>query len=199
VKAAKPSDSAPPPSTSDVEIEVACICGQLLKLSTAFAGRRAKCPKCGRRFVVTYDKDPRTGEEVPTPFYLPATGPSTGETQELAPVEKAPTPPEDTQDSNVVLPPEETRSGKPETPSDSDLEVLPDELIPDPPRALFFICPCGKKLLARKKMYDRRVRCPYCQVRLLISLVFDDVERKFDIQPVRLDDERTGKTTFLKD
>lgn len=189
----QPHRPAPtPPSQPALQrLKFTCMCNQTLRLSTAQTGRRASCPSCGRRFVISFQRNPTTGEQVPAPVYISA--PASGQTTIAEAIQPGRTP--ETAEIPATPPPDETREAEP---TDSSLgeafrDVMEgidvDDLIPDPPKGLYFICPCGEKLIARKDMYDRRVRCPHCRKRILISLVYDDVAHQYDIQPVRLSDD----------
>jgi hypothetical protein len=59
-------------------------------------------------------------------------------------------------------------------------------LEPDPPERLLFPCPCGAPMVATKKDYDQKVRCPKCQTLMLASLLADPSTGTFAIEPLRV-------------
>jgi len=147
---------------------MACICGQLLRLTSAHDDKRCACPACGRKFLVTFAPDKETGTSILCPVYLDDSV-TTGQTF----VAELPAP----------APPAAAAQGR-----------LDDVIDPPPPPSIAFPCPCGRKLLARKEAYDRRVRCPDCGVRMLLSVVFEPAEKRHVVHPVRLDDAPSGET-----
>jgi DNA-directed RNA polymerase subunit RPC12/RpoP len=161
---ARAPEAPPPPAV----YEMACICGQLLRVTSSHDERRCACPSCKRKFLVTLAPDKRTGAILLCPVYLDDSV-TTGETFTAEP----PSPPDSV-------------SGK--------KGQLDDTIEPPPPPSISFSCPCGRKLLARASTYDRRVRCPDCGVRMLLSVVYDRASGRHVVQPVRLEDAPSGDT-----
>jgi len=139
--------------------QVACLCGRDLLAPGEGERGETGCDACGRRFALRWVRDPRTGEELAAPVYLDRA--VEGEAE--------------------VLPEAALQSDEAASP---DVPAPADESRPRPPRALYFVCACGAKLIGREETYGRRVRCPQCAVRLVLALVYDDVERRYDIEPL---------------
>ena len=78
--------------------------------------------------------------------------------------------------------------GKPVKPNPDSVGALDGDLVPDPPDKIGFTCACGVKLVARRKSYDKRMRCGSCRTLMLISVVYDPAGKKFDIEPFRVGD-----------
>jgi hypothetical protein len=152
------------PSIPAPEIfEIACLCGQLLRLRGGHAGKRCSCPACFRKFTVTFAED--RGRKVPVPLYLNDSV-TTGDTF-LA-----------------------------DAGSDPHVPALPEVEEPPLPDQLPFACPgCRKKMLVRRAVYDKRVRCPDCSARLLLTVVWSPSTRSHVVQPVRLSDPPSGDTS----
>jgi len=158
----------PRPAPAPTIHEMACICGQLLRLSSVLDEERCACPVCGRKFLVCFVSDPSTGAQVLTPVYVDDWHKS-GDTYVADLVSKSQAPP-------------------------SAKGALDDALEPQPPPQLSFPCPCGSELVAKRELYDRRVRCPKCGVRMLISVAYDPSAKRFAVHPVRLQDGPSGDT-----
>ncbi len=61
--------------------------------------------------------------------------------------------------------------------------------IPDPPDRLEFQCPCGKRLVAKRELYNRRSKCGACQSILLLNIVYRRDLETFEIDPFRISPE----------
>ena len=79
--------------------------------------------------------------------------------------------------------------GKPapvrEVPIESAVDASSGEAVP--PSRLEFHCPCGAKLTATSKTYDKHSRCAMCQTELLLNLVYDPESGTHEVVPFRLD------------
>lgn len=99
---------------------------------------------------------------------------------------------------DVVFPPTDPSGGRKSGHSQDSTAQLPalgsaDETqadssgglaaIPDPPDRIEFTCPCGKRLVATRELYDRRSRCAACQTVLLLNLVYRRDLGVFEIEP----------------
>lgn len=60
-------------------------------------------------------------------------------------------------------------------------------IIPNPPDRVEFACPCGRRLVATRELYDRRSRCAACGTVLLLNLVYKRDLGAFEIDPFRVD------------
>jgi len=68
----------------------------------------------------------------------------------------------------------------------------PQEKIP-------FSCPCGRKLVARPSLLDKRGKCPECGARLLLVGKTNPRTRRLEIHPLVLDDATgTGDTMVIE-
>ena len=68
----------------------------------------------------------------------------------------------------------------------------------DVPEQLPVTCTCGRTIPAKRSMYDKRVRCPSCGARLLLTLK-RDTARRYSIHPLILDDAPSGDTVLAED
>lgn len=186
--------AGPSPPNALVSYEMACICGQLLMVRDAADHKRCGCPTCGRKFLATFSTDPATKLKTLVPLYLDDIR-RQGDTY-VAERKEASPPPEVGADSKEALRGDTVLMPSPSQ-SPQGKGALDEAIFPEPPPAMYFICPCGSKLLARKEMYDRRVRCPDCDVRMIISLVYDAGAKMFDLKPVRVSDPPSGDTRAL--
>ncbi len=156
-----------PPAPPAAPVEFACLCGQLLRMSPSRGEKRCACPSCGRKFLLTFAADKASGRMAACPVYIDDAA-VTGET----------------------LIPEAPGSGAPAAKGGFD-----DALFPAAPAALAVACPgCARKMKVVKSFYDKRARCPDCQVRMLLTLVFDPATRKHTIEALRVSDGPSGDT-----
>lgn len=156
---------APPPPAV---VEMACICGQLLRLKADTDDeKRCACPVCLRKFLMTFIEE--KGRLIASPVYLDDTM-STGEThlaEAPGAVSRAP-------------------KGK---------GVVDDALGASPPDDLVCVCPqCSTKMRVKKTFYDKRAKCPKCPARLLLTVVYDPTTKVHSIQPLRVTDAPSGDT-----
>jgi DNA-directed RNA polymerase subunit RPC12/RpoP len=150
---------------------MACICGQLLRIRQELDQLRCVCPACRRKFEVRFVRDPQTGRTVLHPNYLNDAS-VTGETFTAE------------MPGGTTLP--------------SKRGVLDDALGPPPPPQIVFPCPqCGRKILAKRSAYDKRVRCPDCSSRMILTLIYDPATRTHTVLPVRVTDAPSGDTWML--
>jgi len=170
-----PAPGAARPAAAPRVHEMACICGQLLRIAELQESddeKRCGCPVCKRRFMATFTPDPKTGAAVLCPMYI-EDDTSTGDTH-MAEIPGA-------------------KPGRPSSKGQFD-----DDLEPQPPPQLSFACSCGKKLGVKKEVYDKRVRCPHCHIRMLINVIYDPAAKRFGIYPVRLNDAPSGDTWMME-
>ena len=66
------------------------------------------------------------------------------------------------------------------------------------PQKIPFYCPCGRKLVARPTMVDKRGRCPFCGARLLLVGKTDSKTQKVEIHPLTLEAPLSGDTFLLE-
>jgi DNA-directed RNA polymerase subunit RPC12/RpoP len=65
------------------------------------------------------------------------------------------------------------------------------------PEKLPFKCPCGRRLVSRPAMVDKRGKCPHCQARLLLVGKVNPKTRKLEIHPLVVESPRSGDTMVL--
>jgi DNA-directed RNA polymerase subunit RPC12/RpoP len=153
--------------------EMACICGQLLRIKQELDEQRCACPGCKRKFEVNFVTDPKTGKAVLQPMYLDEAEPPSGDTQ----IMELP--------GNVPL-------------SAAGGGLLDAAFGPPPPPQLIFPCPqCKRRMVAKKETYDKRVRCPDCQTRMVLTVIYDPERRAHGVEPVRVTDAPSGDTWLL--
>jgi hypothetical protein len=156
----------PPPPAAPKLHEMACLCGQLLRIREEDDEKRCTCPACRRKFEISFYDDPATKKKTLQPMYL-----------------------DDGSVSGDTFTAETPSGGPPEKRG-----ALDEAFGPPPPASLPFRCPCGRKLIARKEAYDKRVRCPDCGARMLVTLVYDPQKKAHSIQALRVTDAPTGDT-----
>jgi len=168
-KAAERAKS-PPPAPPPAIIEVACVCGQLLRMSEALDEKRCACPACGRKFLMTFTED--KGRKIGCPVYLDDSMAS-GDT--------------------IIAEAPGALSRAKRGPGGMD-----DALGPPPPPDLVCVCPaCSTKMRVKRDFFDKRAKCPRCPARLLLTVVYDPAAKTHSIQPVRVTDAPSGDTWHL--
>ena len=158
---------APPPPPPAAPVEFACLCGQLLRMAPSAGQKRCACPSCGRKFLLTFAADKATGRQTALPVYI-----------------------DDAVQTGETLIPEAPGAARTAPKGGFD-----DALFPSPPDALAGACPsCARKMKVVKAFYDKRARCPGCQARMLLTLIFDPATRTHSIEALRVSDAPTGDT-----
>ena len=157
-------------------IELACVCGELIRLSKEAAKYLCNCPSCPRKFFINL-----SNAGVATPVYVadavrPAPAPAS---RSGAAAKPRPTPGDETSLSLQTV------------------KTKPENRLPQPPESLNFSCGCGQKLVAKKEMYDKRVRCPRCSNRLILTLVYDSGSDRFEIRHLSAPGPSEGDTHIL--
>ena len=66
------------------------------------------------------------------------------------------------------------------------------------PQKIPFLCPCGRRLVARPAMVDKRGRCPFCGARLLLVGKTDPRTQKVEIHPLTIEAPLSGDTFLLE-
>ena len=151
-----PKPGAIPPVALPELVEIACLCGQLLKIRSGHAGKRCSCPSCGRKFTVELKAD--GGRQIPAPVYLT--------------------------DAAASAPTGETFIADADEPSDR------------PPEEMLFPCPgCSKKIMAKRAVYGKRVRCTGCGVRMIVDVVLDMTLGAHIVRPLPVSDPPSGMTS----
>ncbi len=157
-----------PEAKPDPARRLLCVCGRSIEVLPQQHGRQDACPACLRRFEIVYTTDGVCLAYVdPKPAASPAdTAAETSTSLDL------PMPPEN--------PGALTEAG------------LIEE--PEPPDEAQFRCGCGALLAIGKDAFDKRVRCPSCGGRRLVTLAYDVDAGSFTLHTFSLDDAKTGST-----
>jgi hypothetical protein len=71
------------------------------------------------------------------------------------------------------------------------------EIAPPAQDKISFRCPCGRKLVARPSMADKRGKCPWCNARLLLVGKVNPKTRLLEIHPLTIDTASTGDTMVI--
>jgi len=150
-----------------------CMCGTILEISADDQGARKSCSTCRRRFEVQIAYDLTAGRNDISIHYLSEQNVRTGETCIMGSATTA-----------ASLP----SVGK---------KAAARPLEPEPPEEALHKCTCGALLLVRKKDYESRVRCPACDARWMMAMLFDPVENSFSLQTFSLADAPSGTTQVL--
>jgi len=166
----KPAAVIPPPSAWRMR----CMCGAVLEIRPEDDGRRETCEVCRRRFDVQFTEDVGTGQKGMSLHYLTDDRRS-GETSTVG-----------AGTTSFQLP-------VPDAPAATHGLIAE----PEPPDEAHFRCPCKALLAIPKSLYEKRVKCPACNSRMLIFLLFDPGSKSFTLQHFSLIDKSTGKTQVL--
>jgi DNA-directed RNA polymerase subunit RPC12/RpoP len=70
--------------------------------------------------------------------------------------------------------------------------------IPEAVDKIPFACPCGRKLVARPHLLDKRGKCPECGARLLLVGKTNPRTQRLEIHPLVLDEAGTGDTMTIE-
>jgi DNA-directed RNA polymerase subunit M/transcription elongation factor TFIIS len=150
-----------------------CMCGTILEIAADDHGARKSCSTCRRRFEVQIAYDLTAGRNDISIHYLTEKNVRTGETCIIG-----------STTTDVTLP----SVGR---------KAAARPLEPEPPQEALHKCSCGVLLLVRKKHYESRVRCPECDARWMMAMLFDPVENSFSLQTFSLADPSSGTTQVL--
>jgi hypothetical protein len=170
----RPAAPAPPPP---VPRRLQCVCGRGIDVLPEHHGRRSPCAGCQRTFEVLFAKDAATGSEIVSLAYLdemPMTAPDATSIETSTSLQaQGKTPP--------------THPG---ALTDAGFSVSE----PDPPDEAQFRCTCGTVLAIGKALYDKRVRCPACGGRHLVTLAYEVETGSFTLHTFSLADRSSGST-----
>ncbi len=144
------------------------MCGILIEVGPGDHGKREICETCHRRFDIRISNDAPNGRKAVTLNYLAA------EDQPSA-------------SATTVVPISAPRN--PDGPSQFQE--------PEPPSESLVKCRCGALLAVFKSQYEKRGRCPACDHRMLVFLLYDATNRSFSLQTFNLIDQPSGSTQVL--
>lgn len=166
-----------PPAAPAVR-RLQCVCGRGIEIRPEQHGHREKCAGCRRTYDILVSRDAATGGDIISLAYLDKTS-------------KEADPSAETSTSLDLLP------GMPAAPTQkagalTHADLVPQE--PEPPDEAHFRCACGSVLAIGRASYDKRVRCPACHGRYLVTLAYDIEAGSFTLHTFSLGDQSSGST-----
>ena len=192
---------APPPPAAGEKVRFTCPCGAGLRVPVSRVNGHGRCPVCVQRLLLTGTKD-RQGRWHLEAIYL-GNSDSSGQTFII----EGPPPP--TVKKPIVVKTQATKTVKaPATKAPTRVAAKPPatgnyriedhfQEMAEVPEKLPFKCPCGRRLVSRPAMVDKRGKCPYCQARLLLVGKVNPKTRKLEIHPLVVESPRSGDTMVL--
>jgi DNA-directed RNA polymerase subunit RPC12/RpoP len=157
-----------------------CVCGQGIDVLPDQHGHRQRCPGCRRTFDILVSKDAATGGDILSLAYLDKTS-------------KDADPSAETSTSLDLLAPPQP---KPKEGALTQADLMVQE--PEPPDEAHFRCACGSILAIGKASYDKRVRCPVCGGRYLVTLAYEVEASSFTLHTFSLGDRASGSTRLAE-
>lgn len=186
---------APAPAAVE-KVRFTCPCGAALRVPVARVNGHGRCPVCVQRLLLTGTKD-RQGRWHLEAVYLGNTD-SSGSTFII----EGPPPP--TVKKPIVVKPatrapmKTTKAPAVKAPAAGNYRIEDHfQEMAEIPEKLPFKCPCGRRLVSRPNMVDKRGKCPYCQARLLLVGKVNPKTRKLEIHPLVVESPRSGDTMVL--
>jgi hypothetical protein len=172
-----PSASAPASDSRPAQWRMRCMCGTILDIGLDDDGKRRTCDTCRRRFDIHFTEDLSTRQKGVSLHYLSSDNRASGETSSVG-----------AGTTSFRMP-----SG------DLESSANPHGLLMEPelPDAAHFKCSCGVLLAIPKSQFEKRSRCPACNARMLIFMLYDSRVRSFTLQLFSLIDARSGDTLVL--
>ncbi|HYF01384.1 MAG TPA: hypothetical protein VEJ18_20850, partial [Planctomycetota bacterium] len=141
-----------------------CVCGQGIDVLPEHAGWKGHCPRCQRFFEIIISQD-----VVSLAYIQDRSGAA------------------DTAAETSVELPEPPK--KPGAITEANLKA-----VPEPPDEAQFRCDCGILLSIPRAHFDKRVKCPHCGARRLITLGFDAESGNYTLHTFSLFDRPSGAT-----
>ncbi len=184
------------PVRVEEKVRFVCPCGAALKVPVSRINSRGRCPMCTERILLSGSKD-KQGRWRLEAIYLGNVA-SSGQTFiiERPAAKAAPKAPP----KAPVKPATKTPSGKMPAPGAKKAYRIEDhfqELAPIQDK-ISFKCPCGRKLVARPAMADKRGKCPWCNARLMLVGKVNPRTRLLEIHPLTLETQRSGDTMMIE-
>ena len=172
LRAATDARHAPPaaPAASPSR-RLQCVCGKGIDVLPEHAGWKGRCPNCLRDFEILFSKD-STGSSIVSLAYLEA--------------------PKSKSDTAA-----ETSTGLISSGSSKSAGAITEiglTAVPDPPDEAQFRCGCGALLSITRDRYDKRVKCPACGKRRLVTLAYDEASQGYTLHTFVLEDRPSGGT-----
>ena len=147
------------------------MCGALLDVTNEDDGRRQTCETCRRRFDVRFTEEVSSGGKGVSLLYLTDENRKNGSSSTVG--------------AGTTI----FELGIGAAPAGTEEPELPDEA--------HFKCACGVLLVLGKKHFEKRVRCPKCDARMLAFLLYNANARTFNLQLFNLIDKPSGSTQVL--
>jgi hypothetical protein len=166
VRRPTPAATAPPASR-----RLQCVCGKGIDVLPEHAGWKGRCPSCLREFEILFSTD-STGAVLVSLAYL-----------------------EDKKAKSDTA--AETSTGLLSSGSSKNAGPITEiglAAVPDPPDEAQFRCGCGALLSITRDRYDKRVKCPSCGKRRLITLAYDEATQGYTLHTFILEDRPSGGT-----
>ena len=153
-----------------------CVCGRGIDVLPEQHGHRRPCEGCRRTFDILVSKDAATGGEIVSLAYLDKTSRDADPSAETS----------TSLDLLAPAPPKQKEGAL----TQADLRIQE----PEPPDEAHFRCGCGSILAIGKASYDKRVRCPACGGRYLVTLAYEVEAQSFTLHTFSLGDRVSGST-----
>ena len=145
-----------------------CVCGKGIDVLPEHAGWKGRCPNCLRDFEILFSRD-TTGSSIVSLAYL-----------------------EDHKSKSDTAAETSTSLGSSKKPGAiTEMGLAP---VPEPPDEAQFRCDCGALLSITRERYDKRVKCPACGKRRLVSLAYDEASQGYTLHTFVLEDKPSGGT-----
>jgi DNA-directed RNA polymerase subunit RPC12/RpoP len=195
--------AAAPVAKVEEKVRFVCPCGAALRVPVSRIGSRGRCPMCTERILLTGTKD-RQGRWNLEAIYL-GNVESSGQTFIIEapkrPATKAPAPRPAAPARPSAAPGRTASPARPATKAPAGkgyrIEDHFREITAPPQDKVSFRCPCGRKLVARPSMADKRGKCPWCNARLLLVGKVNPKTRLLEIHPLAIDTASTGDTMVI--
>jgi DNA-directed RNA polymerase subunit RPC12/RpoP len=194
---------APPAPTAE-KVRFVCPCGAALRVPVQRVNGHGRCPVCVQRLLLTGTKD-RQGRWHLEAIYLGNTdssgstfiieGPPPASVRKPLVVKTAPA--KAGTKTMKAVPAKAPTKVAPKAPTGSYRIEDHFQEVAEVPEKLSFKCPCGRKLVSRPNMVDKRGKCPYCQARLLLVGKVNPRTRKLEIHPLVVESPRSGDTMVI--
>lgn len=148
-----------------------CVCGRSFDVLPEHAGWKGRCPTCFRDFEIRIAKDASGADVVSLSYSEDKKG--------LTPADTAA---ETSTNLNYT-------GGKAGAITEAGLKSVPE--LPDEAQ---FRCSCGALLSITKECFDKRVKCPKCGGRRLVTLGYDEASGGYTLHTFSLMDRPSGGT-----
>jgi hypothetical protein len=148
-----------------------CVCGKGIDVLPEHAGWKGRCPNCFRDFEILFSTD-SSGAAIVS----------------LAYVEDKKAKSDTAAETSMSLTPGTSKNS---AGAITEIGLAP---VPDPPDEAQFRCGCGALLSITRERYDKRVKCPTCGKRRLVTLAYDEASQGYTLHTFILEDRPSGGT-----